>query len=51
MLVGVDIGGTFTDLVLSTDEGLVIHKLPSTPQNPAEAGKEVTFISCKRRIP
>jgi N-methylhydantoinase A len=37
MLVGVDIGGTFTDLVLSTDNGLVIHKLPSTPQNPAEA--------------
>jgi N-methylhydantoinase A len=37
MLVGVDIGGTFTDLVLSQDGRLEIHKLPSTPQNPAGA--------------
>ena len=37
MLVGVDIGGTFTDLVFSHDEQLTIHKLPSTPHNPAIA--------------
>lgn len=37
MLVGVDIGGTFTDFVLSTNDGLTIHKLPSTPANPAKA--------------
>lgn len=37
MLVGVDIGGTFTDLVLSQDGQLTIHKLPSTPDNPAQA--------------
>lgn len=37
MLVGVDIGGTFTDLVLSTEGRLTIHKLPSTPHNPALA--------------
>jgi N-methylhydantoinase A len=37
MLVGVDIGGTFTDLVLSVDGHLQIHKLLSTPHNPAEA--------------
>ncbi len=37
MLVGVDIGGTFTDLVLSIDGRLRIHKLLSTPHNPAEA--------------
>lgn len=38
MRVGVDIGGTFTDLVLINHAGdLVIHKLPSTPHNPAEA--------------
>jgi N-methylhydantoinase A len=36
-LAGVDIGGTFTDLVLSSDGKLTIHKLLSTPQNPAEA--------------
>jgi N-methylhydantoinase A len=35
--VGVDIGGTFTDLVLSMNGRLHIHKLLSTPQNPAEA--------------
>lgn len=37
MLVGVDIGGTFTDLVLSVDGRLKIHKLLSTPANPATA--------------
>ncbi|MEO8607284.1 MAG: hydantoinase/oxoprolinase family protein [Chloroflexota bacterium] len=35
--VGVDIGGTFTDLILSSDGGLTIHKLLSTPDNPAQA--------------
>ncbi|MFN8376708.1 MAG: hydantoinase/oxoprolinase family protein [Anaerolineae bacterium] len=37
MLVGVDIGGTFTDLVLSQDGALRIHKLLSTPADPAQA--------------
>ena len=37
MLVGVDIGGTFTDLVFSHEGQLTIHKLPSTPHNPAIA--------------
>lgn len=37
MLVGVDIGGTFTDLVLSVDGRLAIHKLLSTPHDPAAA--------------
>lgn len=37
MFAGVDIGGTFTDLVLSIDGTLRIHKLLSTPGNPAEA--------------
>lgn len=37
MLVGVDIGGTFTDLVLSHNGSLQIHKLLSTPHDPAEA--------------
>ncbi|MDX1995425.1 MAG: hydantoinase/oxoprolinase family protein [bacterium] len=37
MLIGVDIGGTFTDFVLSTDGQLTIHKLPTTPDNPALA--------------
>ena len=37
MIIGVDIGGTFTDLVLSDGQSLKIHKLLSTPGNPAEA--------------
>lgn len=37
---GIDIGGTFTDLVLWDDEAgeVVVHKLPSTPDDPARAG-------------
>jgi N-methylhydantoinase A len=37
MLVGVDIGGTFTDFVASVDGGLRVHKVLSTPGDPAEA--------------
>jgi len=34
--VGVDVGGTFTDVVVVTDEGLSVHKEPtSTPQHEA----------------
>ncbi len=35
--LGVDTGGTFTDLVLAERRRLTIHKAPSTPANPAEA--------------
>lgn len=37
MFVGVDIGGTFTDLVSSSDGQLRVHKLLSTPGDPAQA--------------
>ena len=37
MRAGVDIGGTFTDLVLSQDGGFRIHKLLSSPDNPARS--------------
>lgn len=37
MIIGVDIGGTFTDLVMSDGRTLHIHKLLSTPDNPAQA--------------
>lgn len=37
MQAGVDIGGTFTDLVLIESGRLRIHKLLSSPQNPAQA--------------
>jgi N-methylhydantoinase A/oxoprolinase/acetone carboxylase beta subunit len=35
--IGVDTGGTFTDFVRLGPEGLVVHKLRSTPQDPSRA--------------
>jgi len=36
--IGVDTGGTFTDLILAHGGGqLITHKLPSTPEDPARA--------------
>ncbi|MEA3389909.1 MAG: hydantoinase/oxoprolinase family protein [Pseudomonadota bacterium] len=39
ILVGVDVGGTFTDIVLyDADSGAVhVHKVPSTPDDPSRA--------------
>ncbi len=37
MDIGVDIGGTFTDLVMNLNGELKLHKLLSTPENPAQA--------------
>ncbi len=36
-ILGVDVGGTFTDFYLLRDGKLEVHKQPSTPSNPAEA--------------
>ena len=38
-IIGVDVGGTFTDFHVYDDESgeLRIHKTPSTPDNPARA--------------
>ena len=35
-VVGIDVGGTFTDVAVLTDGQLRIHKLPSTPGDPSE---------------
>ena len=37
MLLGVDTGGTFTDFVLLDDDGLRLHKVMSTPDDPSLA--------------
>jgi len=37
MLLGIDTGGTFTDFVLWTEQGLRIHKVLSSPHAPEEA--------------
>ena len=34
--VGVDVGGTNTDLVLEADHGVFFHKVQSTPQDQSE---------------
>ena len=38
-MIGVDVGGTFTDFFAfdDTDDRIVLHKVPSTPANPAQA--------------
>ena len=35
--IGVDTGGTFTDIVMRIDSDLFTHKVLSTPRNPAHA--------------
>jgi len=38
MIVGIEVGGTFTDLVLVDENGgLTVHKVPSTPADPSIA--------------
>jgi N-methylhydantoinase A len=36
--LGVDVGGTFTDLIYVDDEGgsILVHKVPTTPEDPSE---------------
>ena len=38
-MIGVDVGGTFTDFYAFDEaaDRIVLHKVPSTPANPAEA--------------
>ncbi len=36
MLLGVDVGGTFTDAVLLSDTALHTAKVPTTPREPAD---------------
>ena len=37
IVVGIDTGGTFTDLIAIVDGALRVHKVPSTPDDPARA--------------
>ncbi len=37
VILGIDTGGTFTDFVMYRDQGIVIHKVLSTPENPSVA--------------
>ena len=46
MRIGIDIGGTFTDLVAATEDGIVVRKVSSTPDDPSRA-----FADALRRAP
>lgn len=35
ILLGIDTGGTFTDFVMLSDDGIKVHKVLSSPSNPA----------------
>ncbi|MCK4743471.1 MAG: hydantoinase/oxoprolinase family protein [Sulfuriflexus sp.] len=54
MLLGIDTGGTFTDFVLLTEQGLQVHKVLSTPHAPEEAIlqgiRELGFTDCQKLI-
>ena len=42
MRVGIEVGGTFTDLVAIADGEVLISKVPSTPADPHEGALEAT---------
>ncbi|MBU0910513.1 MAG: hydantoinase/oxoprolinase family protein [Proteobacteria bacterium] len=37
MKLGIDTGGTFTDFILLTEQGIATYKVPSTPDDPGRA--------------
>jgi N-methylhydantoinase A/oxoprolinase/acetone carboxylase beta subunit len=39
-VVGIDVGGTFTDIAILKDGQISVHKLPSTPVNPSQGVKQ-----------
>ncbi len=43
--VGVDVGGTFTDLIAISEDGLVTAKVPSTPHDQSEAVMRAIEVS------
>ncbi|MBM3516717.1 MAG: hydantoinase/oxoprolinase family protein, partial [Alphaproteobacteria bacterium] len=49
-LIGVDVGGTFTDLVLYDTDGnrTAVHKVATTPDNPAEGVVAGILELCRR---
>lgn len=54
MLIGVDVGGTFTDLVLTdtTRQSTAIHKVPTTPEDPSQGVVRGIVELCDReRVP
>jgi N-methylhydantoinase A len=45
--LGVDVGGTFTDLIIVDDAGKVtVHKVPSTPADPSQGTMQGALELC-----
>lgn len=49
--VGVDVGGTFTDFVVSTEEGLQVHKEPTTSPQHEAVGTGLDHLDIPPRTP
>ena len=47
--IGIDTGGTFTDVVRWRRDGVLVHKLPSTPSDPSQA--VLRGVDAVRRTP
>ncbi len=49
-LIGVDVGGTFTDLIITDSEtrASAIHKVPTTPDDPSEGAAAGIVALCER---
>ena len=48
-VVGIDVGGTFTDIAVLEDGKLTVHKLSSTPSDPSRGilqGVQETGVTC-----
>src|ERR1700755_118139 len=51
MLIGVDVGGTFTDAVLALDGRLITAKAPTTPKDQSEGVAAAIVKACERAGP
>ena len=50
-IVGIDVGGTFTDIAVLTDGRLEVHKLPSTPRDPSIGILQGVTEACPELLP
>ena len=51
LILGIDTGGTFTDFVLQSEEGIETFKIPSTPDDPSLAIVQGLSHFFGRRLP
>ena len=49
-VVGIDVGGTFTDIAILEDGRLTVHKLPSTPADPSRGILQGVAEACPEHL-